>query len=73
LAVNGGHGAINSLSEVHHGLQIWLHKLDSLSIAFDGKSMTFGGGILNKKLVTTLATAGKQAGKFDPDGGSMAL
>ncbi|KAL2862722.1 uncharacterized protein BJX67DRAFT_375058 [Aspergillus lucknowensis] len=60
LAVNGGHGTISSLSKLDHGIEIWLHKLDSVEISEDGKTATFGGGIGSLKLAQSLFAEGKQ-------------
>ncbi|KAL4923493.1 uncharacterized protein BDV17DRAFT_285393 [Aspergillus undulatus] len=59
LAVNGGHGAISSLSNMDHGMQIWLHKLNSVVIAEDGQTATFGGGITSYELIRALYQEGK--------------
>ncbi|KAL1969230.1 hypothetical protein VTN77DRAFT_484 [Rasamsonia byssochlamydoides] len=50
IAVNGGHGAITSLGKVHHGIEIWLNQLNSVTISPTGDTATFGGGILTKTI-----------------------
>ncbi|KAL4787938.1 hypothetical protein BJX76DRAFT_345229 [Aspergillus varians] len=60
LAVNGGHGSISSLSNLDHGIEIWMHKLDFVEIAEDGESATFGGGIKSVDLIPALFKQGKQ-------------
>ncbi|KAL4807630.1 hypothetical protein BDV18DRAFT_158846 [Aspergillus unguis] len=60
LAVNGGHGAISSLSNMQNGMEIWLHKLNAVQIAEDGKSATFGGGLKSVDLIGALWQHGKQ-------------
>ncbi|KAL4993940.1 hypothetical protein BDV10DRAFT_197933 [Aspergillus recurvatus] len=54
LAVNGGHGSISSLSKIDHGIEIWMHKLNSVQIAEDGKTATVGGGIKSSELIPAL-------------------
>ncbi|KAL4912490.1 hypothetical protein BDW62DRAFT_216289 [Aspergillus aurantiobrunneus] len=60
LAVNSGHGAISTLSELDHGMEIWMHKLNAVKIAEDGKTATFGGGIKSVDLIGALFQQGKQ-------------
>ncbi|KAL5335387.1 hypothetical protein BJX70DRAFT_390676 [Aspergillus crustosus] len=60
LAVNGGHGAISTLSNMQHGIQIWLQNLNFISIAEDGETATFGGGIKSATLISALFEQGKQ-------------
>ncbi|KAH8429542.1 FAD-binding oxidoreductase [Aspergillus melleus] len=60
LAVNSGHGALASLGGVQHGIEIWLDKLDSISIADDGSTATFGGGVKSGMVIDTLWEVGKQ-------------
>ncbi|KKK15845.1 hypothetical protein AOCH_004102 [Aspergillus ochraceoroseus] len=60
LAVNGGHGTISTLSTLQHGLEIWLHRLDSVTISEDGQSATFGGGIKSGNVTQALWEIGKQ-------------
>ncbi|KAL3431774.1 hypothetical protein BDV09DRAFT_188102 [Aspergillus tetrazonus] len=59
LAVNGGHGSISSLSSIDHGIQIWMHKLNFVQIAEDGKTVTVGGGIKSAELIPALFAQGK--------------
>ncbi|KAF8847502.1 FAD-binding domain-containing protein [Acephala macrosclerotiorum] len=61
LAMSGGHGAIYSLGDMHHGIEIWMHKLSSISISASGDTAIIGGGVLQKDLVDYLWAAGKQA------------
>ncbi|KAL4871076.1 hypothetical protein BDV12DRAFT_183971 [Aspergillus spectabilis] len=60
LAVNGGHGAISTLSNLQHGIQIWLQNLNFIRIAEDGQTATFGGGIKSGTLIPALFEQGKQ-------------
>jgi hypothetical protein len=60
LAVNGGHGAITTVGEMDYGIEIWMRQLRSVSIAKDGKTATFGGGVLVKNVTDALWAAGKQ-------------
>ncbi|KAI0910044.1 hypothetical protein F4823DRAFT_591970 [Ustulina deusta] len=60
LAVNGGHGAITTVGNLHDGIEIWMNKLDSIEVAQDGLTVTIGGGALSKSVVDTLWAAGKQ-------------
>ncbi|KAJ5175929.1 uncharacterized protein N7482_001806 [Penicillium canariense] len=62
IAVNGGHGAIASLGAVSNGIQIWLKQLNVVSVADDGKTATFGGGIMSKQVIDALWEQGKQTG-----------
>jgi hypothetical protein len=64
LAVNNGHGAITTVGKVKNGIQIWMRQLNSVKVAPDGKTATFGAGILAKGVIDGLWTAGKQTGKF---------
>ncbi|KAL4813263.1 hypothetical protein BDW67DRAFT_177993 [Aspergillus spinulosporus] len=59
LAVNGGHGSISSLSKINHGIEIWMHKLNFVQIAEDGKTVTVGGGIKSADLIPALFEQGK--------------
>ncbi|KAH7304875.1 putative FAD-dependent oxygenase [Rhexocercosporidium sp. MPI-PUGE-AT-0058] len=60
LAFSGGHGAIDSLGSMDHGIQIRMTEMKSVSISPDGQSATIGGGILSKDLVDTLWASKKQ-------------
>lgn len=60
LAVNGGHGAIITQGRMQSGIQISLEKLNGVSIAKDGKTATFGGGILSKRVTDELWKSNKQ-------------
>jgi hypothetical protein len=64
FAMTGAHGAIKSLGDIENGIEIWLHRLDSVSIAPNGNTATFGGGILSKKVTDTLWAHGKQTGQL---------
>jgi hypothetical protein len=46
-----------------HGIQIYLPKLNTLSISTDQTLVTVGGGINSKTLTDALWAAGKQTGK----------
>ncbi|KAL4876409.1 hypothetical protein BJY04DRAFT_231588 [Aspergillus karnatakaensis] len=59
LVYNGAHGAITTLGQMDHGIEILLSKLNTVDIHDDGKTATIGGGILSKKLIDTLWAAGK--------------
>jgi len=61
LAVAGGHGWTNTVSNVKNGIQINLRRLNTASVNADGKSATVGGGTLVHELVTALYAEGKQA------------
>lgn len=63
LAVNNGHGAITTVGKLQNGVQIWMRQLNSVKIAEDGKTATFGAGILSKDVTDSLWAAGKQTGK----------
>ncbi|KAJ5713440.1 uncharacterized protein N7483_010621 [Penicillium malachiteum] len=65
LAYNGGHGAIETLSTVENGIQIWLNQLNSVFISQDGQTATFGGGVKSKHVTDALwAAAVYQHGHF---------
>ena len=42
--MSGGHGAISSLGSISNGIEIWMRKMNTVSIAPDGQSATIGGG-----------------------------
>lgn len=61
--MNSGHSALATLGGVH-GIEIWLDKLDSIVIAEDGKTATFGGGVKSKAVIDALWESGKQTGRL---------
>jgi FAD/FMN-containing dehydrogenase len=63
LAVNRGHGSPVTLAKVHHGIEIWLSKLDDIEIAEDGKTALLGGGVYIKKVIDALALKKKVTGE----------
>jgi hypothetical protein len=63
LAFNGAHAAITTLGKMDHGIEIYLNQLSSVEIAKDGKTATFGGGIMSKNATDALWAAGKQTGE----------
>lgn len=60
LAANGGHGAITSLAGVQNGIEIWLNQFNNVSIAADGQTATFQGGVKTKDVSDALWAVGKQ-------------
>ncbi|KAH8803017.1 hypothetical protein F5884DRAFT_494268 [Xylogone sp. PMI_703] len=60
LVYNGAHGAITTLGKMDHGIEIYLSQLNNVEIAADGKTATFGGGIISKNVTDILWAAGKQ-------------
>ncbi|KAE8148887.1 hypothetical protein BDV25DRAFT_141374 [Aspergillus avenaceus] len=60
IAINGGHGNIGTLENVHHGIEIWLHKLNAVAISDVGNTATFGGGVLSVDVINALWAANKQ-------------
>jgi len=64
LAVNGAHGAQSTVGGVRNGIMIWMRQLNSVKVAADGQTATFGGGILDKAVTDGLWAAGKQTGRF---------
>ncbi|KAJ0120562.1 hypothetical protein J7T55_015291 [Diaporthe amygdali] len=60
LAVNGGHGAISTVGRMESGIAIWMHQLQTVEIAEDGKTATLGGGALSTNVTQALWAAGKQ-------------
>ncbi|KAI1155314.1 FAD binding domain protein [Nemania diffusa] len=60
LAVNGGHGAITTVRELHSGIEICLNQLSGVEIAQDGTTAKIGGGTLSKTVTDSLWAQGKQ-------------
>lgn len=60
--MSGGHGAINSLAAVKHGIELWMRQMNSIEISTDGKSATIGGGVKAKEVTDALWAANKQTG-----------
>ncbi|KAE8376676.1 hypothetical protein BDV26DRAFT_282481 [Aspergillus bertholletiae] len=60
IAINGGHGNIDTLENVHNGIEIWMHKLNSVQISAKGDTATFGGGVLSHQVIESLWASGKQ-------------
>ncbi|KAK7961974.1 FAD-linked oxidoreductase chyH [Apiospora aurea] len=60
LATNGFHGAITTLGEMSHGIEIYLSRLNTVEILQDGLTAKIGGGIRAKNLIDALWDAGKQ-------------
>ncbi|KAF2963062.1 hypothetical protein GQX73_g10516 [Xylaria multiplex] len=58
IAVSGGHGAITTESRLKHGIEIWMHQLNTIEIGED--SARIGGGALSKAVTHALWDAGKQ-------------
>lgn len=48
---------------MNNGIEINLKKLNSVTVAADGKTATIGGGALSKTVVDVLWAAGKQTGR----------
>ncbi|KAL8638606.1 MAG: hypothetical protein Q9228_004256 [Teloschistes exilis] len=61
LAVNRGHGTAISLNNVHHGININIRNLTSVTFAPDGNSITAGGGVFADQVIRNLAARGKVA------------
>lgn len=64
LATAGLHGGTSTLGNLQQGINIRLRKMNSTSIAADGLSATFGGGILGLEVRDALWAAGKQTGMW---------
>lgn len=47
-----------------YGIEIYLPKLNTISIARNGQSVTIGGGTNSKNVTDALWEAGKQTGMF---------
>ncbi|KAH8673621.1 FAD-dependent oxygenase [Xylariales sp. PMI_506] len=60
LATTGLHGGTSTLGDIHQGINIWMRKMNSTTVAADGHSATFGGGILGLEVRDALWEAGKQ-------------
>ena len=63
LAYNGAHGALTTLGQMTHGIEISLSQLSSVEVAEDGKTAKFGGGTISKTVTDELWKVDKQAGK----------
>lgn len=61
LAVNRAHGTTTDMSNLHHGLNIYLRNLNFINIAPDGKSACMGGGVYGDQVIRYLASKGKIA------------
>ncbi|KEZ42841.1 FAD-dependent oxygenase [Scedosporium apiospermum] len=61
LAFNTAHGAITTLGQMTHGIEIWLNQLSGVQISSDGKTAKIAGGTQSKVLIDTLWANGKQA------------
>lgn len=61
LAVNRGHGTALDLSNVYHGISIYVSALNSTSIDETGNSATLGGGTYADQVIKFLAAQGKAA------------
>jgi len=62
--MSGGHGAISSLGSISNGIEIWMRKMNTVSIAPDGQSATIGGGVLAKEVTDALWAVNKQTGNM---------
>ncbi|PVH93235.1 FAD-binding domain-containing protein [Periconia macrospinosa] len=60
LAVNNRHGATNGVGKVKDGIQILMSQLNSVEVAADGQTATFGGGVLAKDVTEGLWAKNKQ-------------
>jgi FAD/FMN-containing dehydrogenase len=61
LAVSGAHGHSNNLKGAQGAIQINMRRLNNISLAQDGASVSVGGGTLQHELVDYLYARGKQA------------
>lgn len=66
LAVNQGHGSIESLGRLSHGISIYVHVLNHITINADGESANLGGGVYDDQLWRALQAAGYQARESFP-------
>ena len=64
LAVNNRHGANKGIGKLQNRIQILMSQLNSVQVAADGKTATFGGGVLAKQVTDGLWAAGKQTGRI---------
>ncbi|RDW72835.1 hypothetical protein BP6252_06742 [Coleophoma cylindrospora] len=53
IAITGSHGAIKSLEAMNQGIEIWMRRMNAITIAPDGKTATIGGGTLSKEITDT--------------------
>lgn len=63
-AKTGGHSTTKSLATLQHGIEIWMRKLNSVTIAPDGRTATIGGGVIAKEVTDALWAANKQTSKW---------
>ncbi|KAF2758549.1 FAD-binding domain-containing protein [Pseudovirgaria hyperparasitica] len=61
LAHNGGHGSWSDLSNVRHGIQIYIRALNTIAIHEDNTA-TIGGGASVHEVLNGLAAEGKRSG-----------
>ncbi|KAI4117113.1 MAG: hypothetical protein LQ345_002587 [Seirophora villosa] len=66
LAVNRGHGSTIDMSRCRHGVNIYIHSLDSIEFAEDGQSAIFGGGVYGDQVIRSLAVRGKATSLLGP-------
>ncbi|RDW63408.1 hypothetical protein BP6252_10953 [Coleophoma cylindrospora] len=60
LATTGLHGGTSALGNLQQGINVRMRKMNATTIAADGLSATFGGGILSLEVRDALWAAGKQ-------------
>lgn len=63
LAVNRGHGNVDTLARMQNGIEIWLTQLNSIEVSEDGNTAVLGGGVYIKEVIDELAKHKKVAGQ----------
>ncbi|PHH78649.1 hypothetical protein CDD80_6541 [Ophiocordyceps camponoti-rufipedis] len=61
LAVSGGHGWLSTLNRVQGGIQINMRYLNHTRLHADGKTVSVGGGTLQREVTAALFAKGKRA------------
>ncbi|ORY63307.1 uncharacterized protein BCR38DRAFT_475286 [Pseudomassariella vexata] len=59
ITVNRGHGSTYTLGNVQGGIEIWVTKLDTVTISEDGNTAVVGGGSYVESMISALAEYGK--------------
>ena len=65
LPVNHGHGAVTTVGRMRNGIEIWMNRLNAVTISEDRKTARIGGGSISKDVTDTLWAEGKQTGESE--------
>ena len=60
LAVGGGHGHIDTLGNMKHGIQIWTRSMNSVKLTAGGQTALVGPGAIARDVVYELKAVNKQ-------------